>query len=64
MFGVLDPRERFCEYVGTVVLGGAVRDSNGICEDVLADEVMSYVDVLRARVELMIVGEGYGGHVV
>ena len=57
LFGVLGPRERFCEDVGAVVLGGAVRDANRICEYIFADEVVAYVDVFGACVELMVVCE-------
>ena len=61
---MLGPRERFCEDVGAVVLGGAVRDTNSICHYVFADEVMAYVDVFGACVELVVVCERDRGHIV
>ena len=57
LFGVLGPRERFCEDVGAVVLGGAVRDTDRIGEYVLANEVMAYVDMFGACMELVVVCE-------
>ena len=41
-----------------------MRDEDGPVGDALADEVMTYVDVLRASVELMILGKSDSGEII
>lgn len=56
--------EGLCEHVGTVVFGGAVADFNSAEVDPLTDEVVPDVDVLRARMKLIVVHEGDSGLII
>ena len=64
MLGVLEARQSFGEDVGGIFLRATVRDEDGAVGDALADEVMTYVDVLRASVELMILGKSDSGEII
>ena len=56
--------KRFREDVGDIVCGRYVNDTNVVGGDMFSNKMMPDVDVLGSGMELVIMGEGDGGHIV